>query len=122
MNIVLTRTILYKINMDSLPAIFLSHGAPDLPIRDGAVRDFLRSLHQQFPKPKAILVISAHWHSPPMVSAATHPRTIYDFSGFPSQLYELMISISPSIMAYIVADLPLRKQPMMKQLLSYFKP
>ncbi|MCL1495104.1 MAG: dioxygenase [Pseudanabaena sp. Salubria-1] len=76
--------------MDSLPTIFLSHGAPDLAIRDGAVSDFLRSLHQQFPKPKAILVISAHWNSdPPMVSAATNPRTIYDFSGFPSQLYEL---------------------------------
>jgi len=76
--------------MESLPTIFLSHGAPDLPIRDGEVSKFLRSLHQQFPKPKAILAISAHWNSnTPVVSAATYPRTIYDFSGFPSQLYEL---------------------------------
>jgi 4,5-DOPA dioxygenase extradiol len=76
--------------MDTLPTTFLSHGAPDLPIRDGAVSQFLRSLHQLFPKPKAILVISAHWNSDtPMVSAAIQPRTIYDFSGFPEQLYQL---------------------------------
>ncbi len=76
--------------MNTLPAIFLSHGAPDLPIREGAVTDFLRSLHQHFPKPRAILVISAHWHSdPPMVSTALHPKTIHDFSGFPEALYQL---------------------------------
>jgi 4,5-DOPA dioxygenase extradiol len=76
--------------MNNLPAIFLSHGAPDLPIREGAVTNFLRSLHQQFPQPKAILVISAHWHSdPPMVSTARQPKTIHDFSGFPEVLYHL---------------------------------
>lgn len=76
--------------MDSLPAIFLSHGAPDLPMREGAVVSFLRSLHQKFPKPQAILVISAHWSSePPMVSAVRQPKTIHDFSGFPEALYRL---------------------------------
>jgi 4,5-DOPA dioxygenase extradiol len=74
--------------MNTLPAIFLSHGAPDLPIRDGAATNFLRSLHQQFPKPKAILAISAHWYSdPPMVSTVQQPKTIHDFSGFPEALY-----------------------------------
>ncbi len=76
--------------MSSLPAIFLSHGAPDLPIRESAVAQFLRSLHQRFPKPKAILAISAHWCSDsPMVSTARQPKTIYDFSGFPETLYQL---------------------------------
>jgi 4,5-DOPA dioxygenase extradiol len=76
--------------MDSLPAVFLSHGAPDLPIRSGAANDFLRSLHQFFPTPRAILVISAHWNSNILtVSTATNPRTIHDFSGFPQALYEL---------------------------------
>jgi 4,5-DOPA dioxygenase extradiol len=76
--------------MNSLPAIFLSHGAPDLPIRDGAVTRFLRFLPQQFPKPNAILVISAHWNSDlPLVSAAPQPKTIHDFSGFPEALYQL---------------------------------
>ena len=66
--------------MNALPAIFLSHGAADLPIRDSAVSHFLRSFHQQFPKPKAILVISSHWNSDsPMVSKALQPETIYDY-------------------------------------------
>jgi 4,5-DOPA dioxygenase extradiol len=76
--------------VNSLPALFISHGAPDLPIRDGAVTHFLKSLHQQFPKPKAILVISAHWHTAePTVSKAVQPQTIYDFGGFPDAVYQL---------------------------------
>jgi 4,5-DOPA dioxygenase extradiol len=76
--------------MINLPALFISHGAPDLPIRDGAVTHFLKSLHQQFPKPKAILVISAHWNSAqPTVSKAVQPQTIYDFGGFPDAVYQL---------------------------------
>jgi 4,5-DOPA dioxygenase extradiol len=77
--------------MDRLPALFVSHGAPDLPIREGAVMEFLKGLHLQLPqKPKAILVISAHWSSAqPIVSLATQPQTIYDFSGFPEAIYRL---------------------------------
>ncbi|MBW4555043.1 MAG: dioxygenase [Trichormus sp. ATA11-4-KO1] len=76
--------------MTSLPSIFISHGAPDLPIRDGDVSQFLRQLGQSFPKPQAILVISAHWNTRiPTVSMATQPRTIYDFSGFPDSMYQL---------------------------------
>ena len=76
--------------MTNLPAIFVSHGAPDLPIRDGAVTHFLKSLHRQFPKPKAILVVSAHWNSiEPTVSKAIQPQTIYDFGGFPDAVYQL---------------------------------
>jgi 4,5-DOPA dioxygenase extradiol len=76
--------------MNHLPAIFLSHGAPDLPVRQGAVVEFLRSLSQQFPKPQAILVISAHWLTDsPLVSKALQPQTIHDFSGFPPVLYQL---------------------------------
>jgi 4,5-DOPA dioxygenase extradiol len=76
--------------VNNLPALFISHGAPDLPIRAGAVTHFLKSLHQQFPKPKAILVISAHWHTAePTVSKAVQPQTIYDFGGFPEEVYQL---------------------------------
>lgn len=76
--------------MIRLPTLFVSHGAPDLPIRSGAAQDFLRELPQQFPKPRAILVVSAHWNTPyPTVSTAPLPRTIYDFSGFPANLYRL---------------------------------
>lgn len=76
--------------MSSLPTLFLSHGAPDLPIREGAVTHFLKSLSQQFPEPKAILVISAHWNAEPLrVSTTPFPKTYHDFSGFPGALYQL---------------------------------
>ncbi len=94
--LVLIRTVLTinavhpSIPMNSLPTLFLSHGAPDLPLRPGAAGQFLSSLAQKFPKPQAILVISAHWLTEkPQVSAAPQPRTIYDFSGFPAELYQL---------------------------------
>jgi len=76
--------------MTPLPSLFLSHGAPDLPIRNGPTQDFLRQLLQTIPTPEAILVVSAHWlTAQPTVSTAEHPETIYDFGGFPSHLYEL---------------------------------
>lgn len=76
--------------MASLPSLFISHGAPDLPLRVGPTQDFLRSLLQTLPKPEAILAISAHWlTAQPTVSAAERPKTIYDFGGFSQALYEL---------------------------------
>jgi 4,5-DOPA dioxygenase extradiol len=74
----------------AIPSIFISHGAPDLPIRDGSASRFLQQLGHSLPKPKAILVISAHWNTfYPTVSTAIRPRTICDFSGFPTALYQL---------------------------------
>ncbi|MBD2109142.1 class III extradiol ring-cleavage dioxygenase [Nodosilinea sp. FACHB-13] len=76
--------------MASLPSLFVSHGAPDLPLRSGPTQDFLRSLLQTLPKPEAILAISAHWlTAQPTVSATEQPKTIYDFGGFSQALYEL---------------------------------
>jgi 4,5-DOPA dioxygenase extradiol len=76
--------------MAALPAIFISHGAPDLPLRSSAATDFLTQLSQTLPTPKAILVVSAHWNThQPTVSKAAQPRTIHDFSGFPAELDRL---------------------------------
>ena len=73
-----------------LPSLFISHGAPDLPIRTGPTQDFLRRLLQTLPKPRAILAVSAHWLTTrPMVNATQQPRTIYDFGGFSPALYDL---------------------------------
>jgi 4,5-DOPA dioxygenase extradiol len=88
--------------MDRLPSLFLSHGAPDLPIQERPVARFLRSLAAQFPKPQAILVISAHWLTDrPTVSKALQPKTIHDFSGFPAALYDLQY---PAPGASVLAD------------------
>jgi 4,5-DOPA dioxygenase extradiol len=76
--------------MNTFPAIFISHGGPDLPLSDSPARNFLSHLGQELGTPKGILVISAHWCTEePVVSLAVHPQTIHDFSGFPAVLYEL---------------------------------
>ncbi|MEO1210033.1 MAG: class III extradiol ring-cleavage dioxygenase [Cyanobacteria bacterium J06638_20] len=76
--------------MTSIPSLFISHGAPDLPIRRGSAQDFLRHLSNQLPMPRAILVISAHWLTrEPVFSCAAQPDTIYDFGGFPEELCRL---------------------------------
>lgn len=76
--------------MTSIPSLFISHGAPDLPIRNGSTQDFLRNLAQNLPTPKAILILSPHWLTrEPVVSRAPQPDTIYDFGGFPGELYQL---------------------------------
>ena len=72
------------------PAIFVSHGSPTLPLERGPAIDFLRGLGSALGRPEAILVASAHWDTDrPAVSGAKQPETIYDFYGFPPDLYRL---------------------------------
>lgn len=72
------------------PAVFVSHGAPDLVLRQSPAGDFLGHLGAALPRPDAILAVSAHWESEsPRVSIAAAPETIHDFYGFPAPLYEL---------------------------------
>lgn len=73
-----------------LPALFVSHGAPTLPFDDCPARDFLRGLGASLPRPKGIVVASAHWETAaPAVNRVTVNDTIHDFTGFPEALYRL---------------------------------
>jgi 4,5-DOPA dioxygenase extradiol len=74
----------------TVPSLFLSHGAPTLPLTDTPARSYLAGLGQLLPRPKAILVISAHWETDrPAVNAVQWNDTIHDFHGFPRPLYAL---------------------------------
>ena len=88
-----------------LPAIFVSHGAPTLPLTDVPARHFLQGLGAALPeRPRAILVVSAHWETAvPTVNAVPTNATIHDFSGFPEALYRLSYPApgSPSLAARV---------------------
>ena len=72
------------------PALFLSHGAPTLPLVEAPATVFLRQLGDRIGRPRAIIVASAHWETPlPTVSTIGRNTTIHDFYGFPRELYEM---------------------------------
>lgn len=76
--------------MTLLPSLFVSHGAPDLALADLPAARFLAELGESLPRPRAILVVSAHWERPvPAITTSPAPATIHDFLGWPRELYGL---------------------------------
>ena len=73
-----------------LPALFLSHGSPMLAIEDSPAGRFLDDLGGALPRPRAIVVASAHFIAgTPSIGAAVQPATVHDFGGFPEPLYRI---------------------------------
>ncbi len=94
--------------MSALPVVFVSHGSPALAAHAGEVGVAWRNLAERWPQPRAILVISAHWLSARLsVTAAEQPGQLFDFYGFPRELYEkrYLPHGAPAIAQEIVAHL-----------------
>lgn len=89
----------------SLPSLFISHGSPMLALQPGASGPALARLANQLPKPRAIVLVSAHWESRELrVGSAAQPRTWHDFGGFPAELYQVQYPApgNPTLAAEIV--------------------
>jgi len=73
--------------VERMPALYLSHGAPPLaddPVWPGQLAAWAAGL----PRPRAILMVSAHWEEAPLALGATAPvPLVHDFWGFPEHYY-----------------------------------
>lgn len=82
-----------------MPSIFLGHGSPMLALDDNKLTQTLSRLGQQilnnYGRPKAILMISAHWYTNrTLIQRTDSPQQIYDMYGFPKALYEVKYPVS----------------------------
>ena len=97
--------------MHTMPVLFVGHGSPMNAIEGTAYSDEWKNLAQTIPRPQAIVCISAHWETAgTVVSTSPVQETIYDFYGFPEELYKA---------DYTVAGDPVRAGGVLKLLEEY---
>ncbi len=73
-----------------LPSLFISHGSPMVALQPGDTGRQLARLARELPRPKAILVVSAHWETSDLrLTSAPRQQAWHDFYGFPPALYAL---------------------------------
>ncbi len=86
------------------PALFIGHGSPENVILDNTFTKSLQQLGQQLSKPRAILMVSAHWLSRgSMLTTAPKPNQVFDFYGFADALYQ--VTYQPSTDSSVIADI-----------------
>ncbi len=89
---------------DRMPVLFIGHGSPMNAIHNNEFTSALKKLGERIPEPDAILVISAHWLTRgTRITSGKDPDQIYDFYGFPEELYAVKYQSpgSPEIAAMV---------------------
>jgi 4,5-DOPA dioxygenase extradiol len=92
----------------TLPALYLGHGAPPL-LEDAEWMGELGGWADKLPRPKAILIVSAHWQTAPIAISSTHNvPLVYDFYGFPEHYYRMTYDApgAPELAAKVRALMP----------------
>jgi 4,5-DOPA dioxygenase extradiol len=80
--------VMTETHADRMPALYIGHGAPPL-LDDPLWSGQLAAWAQDLPRPKAILIVSAHWESAPVSLAASAAPLVYDFGGFDPKYYRM---------------------------------
>jgi 4,5-DOPA dioxygenase extradiol len=100
----------------TMPAIFISHGAPTIAIEEDDFTRAVAAYGKTLASARAIVIVSAHWQAASVrVNAVAQPETIYDFGGFPAALYRIRYEApgDPELareVAALLGDAPLEEQ------------
>lgn len=74
-----------------MPALFIGHGNPMNALDDNRFTQSWQRLGASIPRPRAVLVVSAHWTTHgTAVTAMAAPATLHDFGGFPQALFDIV--------------------------------
>lgn len=89
-----------------LPALFISHGAPNFVLSDLPARHFMEQFADHVERPRAIVMVSAHFETDGVaVVTDPMPGMIYDFRGFEDELYTMQYPApgDPALAGQVIA-------------------